>query len=62
MAIADRGFASMDPKKQKSIASKGGKTVSKNKEHMAQIGRRGGLTTSQDRSHMAKIGKKGGKA
>jgi general stress protein YciG len=62
MAIADRGFASMDPKKQKAIASKGGKTVSQNKAHMAAIGRKGGISTSKDKAHMAKIGRKGGKA
>jgi uncharacterized protein len=39
---ANRGFASMDAEQQKSIASKGGKAVSRNREHMAQIGRKGG--------------------
>jgi uncharacterized protein len=66
MATSDRGFASMDPKKQRQIArlggQKGGRTVSQNREHMAQIGRKGGKTVSQDRKHMAEIGRKGGKA
>lgn len=30
MSKADRGFASMDPEKQRRIASKGGKTAHKN--------------------------------
>jgi general stress protein YciG len=39
---ANRGFASMDPEQQRAIARKGGLTVSRNREHMAQIGRKGG--------------------
>lgn len=39
---ANRGFASMDPQLQKSIASKGGLSVSQNRAHMAEIGRKGG--------------------
>jgi len=38
----ERGFAAMDPKQQREIASKGGKAVSADREHMAQIGRKGG--------------------
>jgi len=38
----ERGFAAMDPKQQREIASKGGRAVSANREHMAQIGRKGG--------------------
>ena len=52
----------MDPKKQRDIASKGGKAVSSNREHMAEIGRKGGESVSKDREHMAEIGRKGGKA
>jgi len=37
-----RGFAAMDDKKQREIASKGGKAVSRDREHMAEIGRKGG--------------------
>ena len=62
MAKSDRGFASMDPAKQKVIASKGGRTVSQNKQHMAEIGRKGGRTVSQNRQHMAEIGRKGGRS
>jgi len=38
----ERGFAAMDPKQQREIASKGGRAVSADREHMAQIGRKGG--------------------
>ena len=62
MAKSDRGFASMDPIKQRVIASKGGKTVSQNRQHMAEIGRKGGRTVSRDRNHMAAIGRKGGRS
>jgi hypothetical protein len=62
MAISDRGFASMSPEKRHKIASKGGKTVSRDKLHMAEIGRRGGKVTSQNKQHMAEIGRKGGLA
>jgi len=37
-----RGFAAMDEAKQREIAKKGGETVSRNRQHMAQIGRKGG--------------------
>ena len=43
-------------------ASKGGKAVSTNRRHMAEIGRKGGQTVSRDRDHMARIGEKGGTA
>ena len=39
---------------------KGGETVSRNRDHMANIGRRGGEAVSRDREHMANIGRKGG--
>jgi len=41
---------------------KGGVTVSRNREHMADIGRKGGETVSRDRTHMSRIGRKGGSA
>lgn len=53
MAISDRGFASMDPKKQRKIARKGGKTISMDKKYMSKIGRKGGLASGKIR----KIGK-----
>ncbi len=37
-----RGFAAMDPEEQREIAREGGKAVSRNKKHMAEIGRKGG--------------------
>ncbi|MEI6221399.1 MAG: KGG domain-containing protein [bacterium] len=37
-----RGFASMTSAQQKKIASMGGKAVSQDRQHMAEIGRRGG--------------------
>ena len=40
-----RGFAAMDENKQRQIAKKGGETVSRNREHMAQIGRKGGMNS-----------------
>ena len=41
----------------RSPQSAGGKTVSKNREHMAAIGRKGGLKTSEDKDHMRMISK-----
>ena len=58
----ERGFAAMDPAMQKAIASKGGRAVSQNHEHMSQIGRKGGEAVSQNRAHMSAIGRKGGEA
>lgn len=64
-----RGFASMDPEKQKEIASLGGK-----RSHMEgngheftpaearDAGRKGGEKVSRDREHMREIGRKGGLA
>jgi len=62
MAISNRGFASMDPQKQKSIASKGGKAVSRNRAHMSEIGRKGGKAVSRNKKHMSEIGRKGGQS
>jgi uncharacterized protein len=50
---ANRGFASMDPERQREIARKGGATVSRNREHMAEIGRRGGEASGHSRSNRA---------
>ena len=62
-----RGFASMDPSKQREIASKGGKAAhSKGTAHEftsdeARVaGRKGGEAVSQDRAHMSAIGREGG--
>lgn len=63
-----RGFASMDPDKQRSIASKGGKAAHAKgtaheftPEEAREAGRRGGMVVSQNREHMAAIGREGGK-
>ena len=63
-----RGFASMDPEKQRSIASKGGKAAHAKgtaheftPEEAREAGRKGGMVVSQNREHMAAIGREGGK-
>lgn len=67
MATSKRGFASMDPNKQREIASKGGKAAhAKGTAHEftsdeARVaGRKGGEAVSRDRAHMAAIGREGG--
>src|SRR6266576_1078680 len=62
-----RGFASMDPSKQREIASKGGRAAhSKGTAHEftsdeARVaGRKGGEAVSRDRAHMSAIGSEGG--
>ena len=62
-----RGFASMDPAKQREIASKGGKAAhAKGTAHEftsdeARVaGRKGGEAVSRDRAHMSTIGREGG--
>ena len=64
-----RGFASMDPERQKEIASKGGRAAhEKGTAHewssveARNAGRKGGVTVSQDRAHMAAIGREGGES
>ncbi len=42
-----RGFAAMDHEKARKIQSAGGKAVSQNRQHMAEIGRKGGQTIRQ---------------
>jgi general stress protein YciG len=63
-----RGFASMDPDKQRNIASKGGKAAHAKgtaheftPEEAREAGRKGGMVVSQNREHMATIGREGGK-
>jgi general stress protein YciG len=67
MATSKRGFASMDPNKQREIASKGGRAAhAKGTAHEftsdeARVaGRKGGEAVSRDRAHMAAIGREGG--
>jgi len=58
-----RGFASMDPDKQREIARKGGETVSQDREHMREIGRKGGEARSDDQDMKSgETGRKGGMA
>jgi general stress protein YciG len=62
-----RGFASMDPDKQKEIARLGGRTAHEkgrahqfNSEEARAAGKKGGEIVSRNREHMSKIGRKGG--
>ena len=64
-----RGFASMDPARQRDIASKGGKAAhAKGTAHewtadeARRAGRKGGEVVSRDRAHMAAIGREGGES
>jgi general stress protein YciG len=73
---SNRGFASMDPEKQKLIARKGGQSVpdekrsfSQNPELAAKAGRKGGQsvnpdkrTFSRDHALASEAGRKGGHA
>jgi general stress protein YciG len=64
-----RGFAGMDPARQREIASEGGKAAHQkgtahefNSESARAAGAKGGEVVSRDRAHMAEIGRKGGEA
>jgi len=64
-----RGFALMNPDRQREIARLGGKAAhAKGSAHeftaeeARDAGRRGGLSVSQRREHMAEIGRHGGRA
>jgi general stress protein YciG len=64
---SERGFAAMDPKKQREIASKGGRAAHEKgtahewtSEEAREAGRKGGERVSRDREHMSEIGRKGG--
>lgn len=64
-----RGFASMDPQRQKEIASKGGRAAHAkgtahewSRDEARVAGRKGGVVVSRDRDHMAMIGREGGEA
>src|SRR5215468_6599477 len=66
---SNRGFASMDPQKQREIASEGGRAAHEkgtahefNSEEARAAGRKGGEAVSQNREHMAAIGRKGGQS
>lgn len=64
-----RGFAAMDQRKQREIASRGGRaahalgTAHKFSSEEARLaGRKGGEAVSGDRGYMAAIGRRGGEA
>ena len=64
-----RGFASMDPARQREIASRGGRAAhAKGTAHewsadeARSAGRKGGEVVSRDREHMETIGRAGGEA
>lgn len=64
-----RGFASMDPERQREIASKGGRAAHEkgtahewSRDEARTAGRKGGEVVSRDRAHMAAIGREGGEA
>ncbi len=65
----NRGFASMDPSKQKEIASKGGRAAHAagtahefTSDEARAAGRKGGQAVSRDRAHMSAIGRRGGES
>jgi general stress protein YciG len=62
-----RGFALLDPEKQREIARLGGQTVQRlgkghtfTPEEAREAGKKGGPAVSRDRVHMAEIGRRGG--
>lgn len=62
-----RGFASMDPQRQKEIASRGGRAAHQKgtaheftSDEARRAGRKGGEAVSRDREYMAMIGRRGG--
>lgn len=66
---ANRGFAAMNPEKQKRIASEGGRAAHKqgvahewSRDEAREAGRKGGQIVSQNRDHMSEIGRKGGQS
>ena len=64
-----RGFASMDPARQREIASRGGRAAHEkgtahewSPDEARVAGRKGGEVVSRDREHMSMIGREGGEA
>lgn len=64
---SNRGFAAMDPERQRKIASEGGRAAHKqgvahewNRDEAREAGRKGGQKVSQNREHMSEIGRRGG--
>lgn len=67
MATSKRGFASMDPARQREIASRGGRAAHAQgaaheftRDEARLAGRKGGEAVSRDRAHMSEIGREGG--
>jgi general stress protein YciG len=67
--ISKRGFASMDPARQREIASRGGKVAHEkgtahqfNSDEARAAGSKGGKAVSADSEYMSKIGTIGGRA
>ena len=66
---SNRGFAAMDPEKQRRIASEGGRAAHRqgvahewSRDEARLAGRKGGQIVSQNREHMSEIGRKGGQS
>ncbi|HVK96805.1 MAG TPA: KGG domain-containing protein [Flavisolibacter sp.] len=64
---SNRGFAAMDPERQRKIASEGGRAAHKqgvahewSRDEAREAGRKGGQIVSKNREHMSEIGRKGG--
>ena len=67
--FSSRGFAAMNPEKQKQIASEGGRAAHRqgvahewNSDEARRAGRKGGQIVSQNREHMSEIGRRGGQS
>jgi hypothetical protein len=63
-----RGFAAMDPARQRELARRGGRAAHErgtahefSPEEARRAGQRGGAVVSRDRQHMATIGSRGGR-
>src|SRR5262245_5854341 len=66
---AKRGFAGMDPMRQRQIASEGGRAAHQKgtaheftPDEARAAGRKGGEAVSRNRQHMAEIGREGGRS
>ncbi len=66
---SNRGFAAMDPEKQKEIASEGGRAAHRqgvahewSSDEAREAGRKGGQIVSRNREHMSAIGRRGGQS
>ena len=66
---SNRGFAAMDPQKQKQIASEGGRAAHRqgvahewSSDEAREAGRKGGQIVSRNREHMSEIGRRGGQS